>query len=353
MNGMLKTGLFLVLMAITGMWACGDSNDVVEPVELQDTAIAQISGIQAINEKIKNDPNNPNFYFERATFVMNSVQAGEVVSTNHINLAINDLKRALTIDSTVATYHYELGNIYYQLTRSIDAMDEYMATIEYDPEHTDAMIKIAQIYLVFENYDQAMKYVNMALKVDEYIAEAYFVKGWIYKESADTFKAASSFATAREVNPEYYEADMQLASLYAVSDDDRAIQYYDAALATIPNSIEALYAKGLYCQEHEQLDLALDSYNRILEVDSTYPLAHFNLGFVNLIYLQDFEQAITHYTKAVTYVPDYYEAYLNRGLCYENLGRNAEAEADFKKALEIKPDYDLAAEGLSRIGARP
>jgi tetratricopeptide (TPR) repeat protein len=47
-------------------------------------------------------------------------------------------------------------------------------------------------------------------------------------------------------------------------------------------------------------------------------------------------------TKALEIKPNYHEAWFNRGIALDNLGRWEEAIASYDKALEIKPDYHEA-----------
>jgi tetratricopeptide (TPR) repeat protein len=272
------------------------------------------------------------------------------VNKQNVTLAINDMKRALGIDSTVAVFHYELGNIYYMIAKPDEAKFFFEKCISIDPEHIDAHIKMAQIYFVFKAYDKAIKQINVALRVDDFIPEAYYLKGWIYKEQGDTALAVSSFQTARELDDDYYDAHMQLGLLYATAHSDEAIEYYNAALNVQPESLEALYALGLYCQEHNYLDTAFECYRKILTLEPAYAVAEYNQGYIYLNYRVDFDSAVHYFTNAIAVYPEYPEALYNRGLAYENLSQWKEAEADYRQALTIKPDFDLPALGLSRMG---
>ena len=48
-----------------------------------------------------------------------------------------------------------------------------------------------------------------------------------------------------------------------------------------------------------------------------------------------FEKAIECYTKAIEIDPDIAWVYYNRGLVYEKMGRDSDAQADFKKACDM------------------
>ena len=68
----------------------------------------------------------------------------------------------------------------------------------------------------------------------------------------------------------------------------------------------------------------------------------------------DFEKADGFYSEAIEKIPDFADAYLNRGILREKMGKLDAADADFAKALELDPSFELArlqyAGFLSRLG---
>jgi lipoprotein NlpI len=44
--------------------------------------------------------------------------------------------------------------------------------------------------------------------------------------------------------------------------------------------------------------------------------------------------------------------YFVRGVVYQNSGNTASATSDFKKALELKPDFAAAKEQLQKLGVQ-
>ena len=51
--------------------------------------------------------------------------------------------------------------------------------------------------------------------------------------------------------------------------------------------------------------------------------------------LQNYEQAISDYNRAIEINPKYAEAYYNRGLLYQILDETEKANADFAKAKQL------------------
>jgi tetratricopeptide (TPR) repeat protein len=87
--------------------------------------------------------------------------------------------------------------------------------MDIEPKNDSLKVLAGQYRLYVKDYDQSLKYLNEALKLDVFNARAYFLKGIVYKEKKDINKAISSLQTAVEQYPEFYDADMPAGLLYA------------------------------------------------------------------------------------------------------------------------------------------
>nr|MBA3901914.1 tetratricopeptide repeat protein [Bacteroidota bacterium] len=191
--------------------------------------------------------------------------------------------------------------------------------------------------------------LDRVLIKDKYNAKAYFIKGMAFKEMGDTAKAVSSFHTTVEQDPDYFHAYMQLGLLYSIKNNRVALDYLNSAIKIKPTSIEAWYAAGKFCQDHGLLEKAKEAYHNILEMDPEHKNAHYNLGYIHSEYLNDYKTAIEHFSDAIMYAPNYQEAHYMRGFAFERLKDPKKAEENYRKALQIDPDFTLAAMGLGRV----
>ena len=87
-----------------------------------------------------------------------------------------------------------------------------------------------------------------ALKIDKRIPEAYFIKGMIYHFLGNSNLASSSYQTAIEVDPNYFDAYIHMGMLSENLDNHNAVNYYNSAIEIEPNNIEAWidYSNFLY-----------------------------------------------------------------------------------------------------------
>jgi tetratricopeptide (TPR) repeat protein len=330
---------FLFILFTCIFISCGTQTDEKKAGVVSDSLSVE-SKLSAINELIKSNPNNPDNYYKRA---------GLHFQNKDLTTARSDIERAIGIDSANTDYYLLLADIQFNKQEVKATKETLEKCLKVNPEKTEAYLKLGELYMLLEQYDKAIENINAALKTDIHNAKAYFMKGMVYKFVGDTAKAVSSIQTATEQNNDYYEAYIQLGLLYAKINDPLAIGYYNNALRIKPESKEAKYNLAIFYQENNEPLKAIEIYEQMLEKNPAAPNLHFNIGYVKLVYMKKYEEAIPHFSKAIQLHPGYFEAYTNRGVCYEQLNNPKAAEENFRQALSIKPDYELAAKALSRI----
>jgi tetratricopeptide (TPR) repeat protein len=317
------------------IFSCGEKRKEVKPDLNRQTTPAD-----ALTEKINSDPGNASLYYQRSKWYL---------SLKKTAAAEGDIRKALSIDSTHSDYYLLLGDVSFARFQIPESESAFQKAISIDPNNIDAFLKLSELYLYMKKYEDAIRMSNEALRIDKHRGKAYFIKGFVYKETKDTARAISNFQTCVEQDPTYYDAMIQLANLYASHNDPIALQYYNSALKLQPHSVEALYDRGLFYQNTGSLEKAVNDYKQLLKINPEYGFAYFNLGFIAMKYEKDYRKAIPLFTSALENEKHYVEAYYNRGVCYEKIGDKQQAKADYLEALNIFPTYDLAKNALKRL----
>lgn len=339
---------FIVILALSlGCYGNGKKNSGGESVEITggNPTANPDSALAAINSRIAADPNNYKNYLDRAKYYSQKEMYDN---------AFQDVARAIAADSTKADIYLVKGDIFWKRQQIKEAYKEYEKCVSLDGTNTDCLLNKAGIDIALRNYDKAKELINEALKQNEYLAYAYYLRGRLYKELRDTNMSASAYKTAIEVDPNYYDAYIEVGLLYAEQKNDLAKEYYNSAIAIKPRSIEAWYNKGMFLQEtgfrdKKRYNEAFACYDSILKIDRNFVASNFNKGYIWLEYLQQYDSASFYFSKAIQQYPQYYQAYYNRGLAHESLNKRKEAEADYRSALAIQPDYTDAAKSLNRV----
>jgi len=304
------------------------------------------SDLDSLNKLLEKEPKNANALAKRAK---------TLYKNGEFELALNDLNQKMAISATDEDYYLK-GNILFsnlQIKNNAEnANNAYRLCIQENPDNANCYVKLGQIQQLLNNFDECIQLVDSALMIDKQLPNAYFMKGLTFelrRAKNDSTLAISSYQTAIELDPNFYDAYMRLGNLHAGKKDSLAIQYYKSAISLQPERIEAHYNLAIYLQNSERFEDAMNRYNRILEIDPRSFLALFNQGYMLLVFADQYEEAAVKFSQSILNNPEYTEAYHNRGLCYNNLGRYPEARSDFKKALQLNPDFDLSAIQLNEI----
>lgn len=127
-----------------------------------------------------------------------------------------------------------------------------------------------------------------------------------------------------------------------------AIDLYAKAVELSPDYYFARHNLGGACYEHNENARAEEHLLAASRLNPTYAYTWNGLG---LLYnrLKKYADAIKAFEKAIEIDPTYYKAYYNMGCAYQwsGGGPNSEiAQNLFRKALEINPDYLMAAQAI-------
>lgn len=334
----------LVIFAIITFVSCNqqpkDQKQEVNPEVIDASSNeAKDTLLDAINKKLRSDINNADLYLKRADYYL---------ERNQFNLAKQDLDRAYLLDTTelnpilaYADYYLKVGDL--PTTKFI--LDKGLV---FHNESSALHTKLSELYLYARDGQKSMEYADLAVKYDMYNAKAYFLKGYNFLNMGDTNRAISSYQTAVEQDPDYFEAYVELGLIHAALKDPLAIQYYDNALSIKPDQRNILYSKGMFYQEQEMYNEAMSTYQTAMDSFPDFREAYYNMGYVHMS-LELYNQAVKYFSDAIQVDPSYHQAYYNRGYCFELLGDVNAALKDYDKALEIQPNYTIAAEGKNRV----
>ena len=103
----------------------------------------------------------------------------------------------------------------------------YKSVIKQEPKNTKALVALASTFSQQMDFDQSFEYINRALKIDSRYRDAYTMKGSNYlllsklnpeKDGTPSKKymdlTKSSYETAVQQDPKFFEAYLMLGSLY-------------------------------------------------------------------------------------------------------------------------------------------
>lgn len=334
------------LLLVVSFSSCNEPGptDITEEVSGNDIESGSENSSMAESDRItleiRNNPKNAELYMDRA-----AAYAAEGMGA----LALEDVNRALLLQPENARFHAVKGELLYTQKQVEDAVASFEKALEYDPQNTDALLKMAEIKLLLRQYQECFDLANAALRVNDQLYMGYFIKGYAHYELGDSTLFVSSVQTALELNPDFFDGFVLLASYYSTLNSVLALDYYDSALAIRPEDDQALYGKALFLQNAGRVDEAMELYEYMVSLDPQNALAWYNQGFIWLEVHGEPQSAIPFFKKAAEVYPEYDDAHYNLGLCYERSGSIEKAKSQYEKALEANPQHELSANGLDRL----
>ncbi len=119
-----------------------------------------------------------------------------------------------------------------------------------------------------------------------------------------------------------------------------ALNNYRRALISEPDNHDALYGYGKMCWYTGDMKSAKETFNKMYQMDKNDTVA---LSYLGKLSAEDenYKNAIDYIEKAIKLEPNTYDFFLDYGSYLRNVGRYADAEKAWSKAIQIDPTYFL------------
>jgi arylsulfatase A-like enzyme/Flp pilus assembly protein TadD len=178
---------------------------------------------------------------------------------------------------------------------------------------------------------------------------AYTHLASMFKEMGKSAEAVKLLEQGLEKNPGNILLLSKLGIVLADSGGwQRAIPILERCVSKEDFDPEKFNFLGIAYYQGGDFAKALRNYGRALELDRNNAAVYSNIGGVYLALFQrdrreqDLAQAERNFKEALEIDPKLFSACNGLGIIYRKTGHNADAIACWRKALAIKPDFDLA-----------
>jgi tetratricopeptide (TPR) repeat protein len=299
--------------------------------------------IDVLTEAIFKKPNDAQLYFRRAQlFYKNGVQGG-------YDFAIEDMRYALSLDSTNLGFHHFLADVYLEYAQSRLALETLQRATTLYPDSLNTLLKLGQVQFITKQYSQTLATVDQILQRDPQHSDAFFLLGMNLREMGQTDRAIVAFQKAADFNAKNLGAFLELANLYEAKKDPKALRYIETALLIDSLHAPALISKGVYWQKRGKFSMAKAAYQTLIRHNPRATDAYFNLG---LLYLDadSVRLAREHFNFVINEKPTYTKAYYYLGQCEEKIGDKKAAISYYRQATALNPSYEAANKALEKLG---
>jgi tetratricopeptide (TPR) repeat protein len=296
--------------------------------------------INALNDAIADDPNNPLFYYKRAKIYY---------ETGHIFSAKKDINTAIHLDSTSIDNYVLLAKVYNKMNRLHLALKTAIMAEELNSNDPELFILMSQIYIVLGNEKKSEYYFNKASVIAPFHSDIFVLKGKMAAMKGDTAVAISNLLGAIRKDVRNIDSYKELVMIYD------AQHKYDSAMMLlikgrgINNREPAFYFyEGKFFENFNLKNSAKTSYAMALNYDSTFFQAYYYLGLLNLRE-GDYSSALKNFVNVVRYEPNLKQANLYAAELYEQLNFGESAIPYYQRVLNIDSSNGKAKEALERL----
>ncbi|MEY3248308.1 MAG: hypothetical protein RL742_351 [Bacteroidota bacterium] len=334
---MKKLQFLFLAGALCALIACGGGAEEKKPAGADPNP-----ELTALGKLIEANPDNDTLLFQRAELYYDLKGFDE---------ALNDLNRALLIDSLQPAYYHLLADVLLDYGRPNDskrALDVLTLASERFPERIGTLLKLSEFQLIVRKHSDALGTLNKILLRDPQNAEAFFMTGRVALDMGDTTRAIAALQKSVQFDATLVDAWLFLGRLYSDRNDPRAIQYFDNALRVDSTNLDAREFKGVFYKRRGEFDQAFEVYRDIVKRNPDYSNAYFDMAMIYLE-LDSLGKARDHFDMAIKTDPLLVKAYFYRGITSELQGNVNAAKEDYKQALKMSPQFAEAKEALESL----
>jgi tetratricopeptide (TPR) repeat protein len=294
--------------------------------------------------------------------------------------------------------HYNLGEVYIELTRFSEALPSLQEAIRINPKHRSAFYQFGFALVHLGRDDEAIEPAERALQLDpksqaarKLLAEAHTNLSILFGKRKQHKESIKHIEEAIRVLPEYGPAHLSLGICYTdmgryqdavkkiqealrldknlvvdanfnlgvvyskLGEPQKAIKHYQEAIAVNPKSVMPNLNLGMLHSKLKNYQEAVQPLRTAIQVSPKMAReAHFKLGAA-LMKLKRFKEAVKPLQEAVTVTPNnekvrdfLAEALYQASLSQRQSEKTEEEIAMLKEAVEHNPEHVLAHYGLGQ-----
>ena len=268
----------------------------------------------------------------------------EVDDASYIESAESSCATALALNPNLDIVHTALGDLYRSTGRHADAEAAYLAALANDPSNSTALSGLGITYQRLGRPEEAEASLRKAVDIHPGDAAAYKSLGVFLFQTGHYADAAAQYEYAVALTPDDPGYISNLASAYMLQGDfPSAVLTFQKAIDINPTK-NAYSNLGLMHYYLGELDAAVDSLTKAIELQPNDYLAHSNLGDALLAAgrdddaRQEFETADTLAAGALQVNPSDPLILMDQAWIKTGLGQPVEARRLIGRAIEMVPE---------------
>ena len=209
-------------------------------------------------------------------------------------------------------------------------------------KNLDAINLIADINIKQEEFDEALKYIDIAINIDSDNFKHYFKKSLVLqrlKKSPDALKSIDRAIFLNKKNAEIF--NLKAIIHENLNEDKKALENWNKAIELKKNYAEAYFNIANYYNFNDNYEKSLNNYNKALQINKKYFLALINRADL-FLKNQKYEFALLDYNLIIERDPKITRMHYNKASVLNFLGQKKAAIDSLNNAIDLKPKFAKA-----------
>lgn len=233
-----------------------------------------------------------------------------------------------------------LGVLAQQVGKPYYAEQFLKASLKARPKSVKAWLSLGILYHAQGQWKDAVDAYKRALAIGPASALTYHNLGYTLQQQGQSEDAIACYRRALELEPDYTEAEVNMASVFYAQDrlSSEEQRYY----ASLNNDLGSRYEKA------GDLTAAAGYYHQAIVMQPDIATAHYNLGRVRQR-RQDYVGAISCFREAIRLQPKAASIHYALGLALQERDELKEAVGCYQRTLELEPGNEEAYYRLGQL----
>lgn len=212
--------------------------------------------------------------------------------------------------------------------------------------------QLARMYYEQGKVQESLEELDRSFKLDATLPQVHAYLGYVRLEQEQWADAAKAYRKAIELNPYYTDARQHLAvCLQELGDIPGALDQLEQASRdkTYPFPEQIYFNRAMVFRHAGQVEEALKELRRAVGIKPRYYRAHFEMAGL-LIELRRNEDALLAYVAAEPGYTKDAEYHFRYGSALARAGNKPEAQRELRRAMELAPGSEIAAQASDLLG---
>jgi tetratricopeptide (TPR) repeat protein len=225
-------------------------------------------------------------------------------ATGNYREALEEFRKALQLNPDYTELNYFIGVCLNNLGDFKGAIESFTTVLTLDPHNLPVVLRLGVVLHNNKMWEKAAALYQEILLKHPHYADIHYHLGLAYLGQGRVFQAHESFEKALDINPNYVQPRIKavVAEIY-LGKLDAALGKLNGLIAVFPDYADLYYYQGLIAAGRNELQKAMASFMRALQINPSYKEAKIKSAVV-YCHLEQFDEGLRELEELLAIDPD-------------------------------------------------